>query len=101
MADGDCAMAGGAQARRRPDAGGAAAGILCLEPGCPNPPAAGSVCCAACRQGTTRGPLYARPHRLLDTGSGKCEVCGRDNWDGIHPEELHAPGRQARPLELG
>lgn len=60
---------------------------LCLELGCPNRPGPGSVLCAECRADTSRGPLYARPHRPLLTPEGKCEVCGRDNYDGIHLEE--------------
>ena len=55
------------------------AGILCLEIGCPRPPEPGRVCCAPCNSDLTRGPLYARPHRLLDGGNGKCEVCGRED----------------------
>jgi hypothetical protein len=59
---------------------------LCLEMGCPNPPAAGSALCTGCKADTTRGPLYARPHRPLLTVTGTCEVCGRDDFDGIHQE---------------
>lgn len=68
------------------DANPGGTGTRCLELGCPNQPAAGSVLCAACKADTSRGPLYARPHRLLDGGNGKCEVCGREDYDGIHFE---------------
>lgn len=65
---------------RREDAGG----VRCLEPGCPDPPEPGRVRCAACSADTARGPLYARPHRMADEGGGKCEVCGREDYDRIH-----------------
>ena len=68
----------------------AAASILCLEIACPSPPAPGRVRCAACDADTSRGPLYARPHRPLDGGNGKCEVCGREDYDGIHAETREA-----------
>lgn len=64
----------------------ATAEVLCLEIGCPNQPEPGRVRCAACNSDTTRGPLYARPHRVMDGGNGKCEVCGREDYDGIHLE---------------
>jgi hypothetical protein len=63
-----------------------AASIRCLELGCPNSPEPGSMLCAACEADTARGPLYARPHRLLDGSNGKCEVCGREDYDGMHLE---------------
>ena len=78
--------------------------VLCLELGCPNPPAPDRVLCAPCQaKAAKRRPLHTRPHRLFDeTGHGKCDVCGRDEYDGIHPEELRdAPARHADPPELG